>query len=319
MPTRKSVKSCSKKNLPAGNDGYERTIAFVAEAIEEDGYEFVPESVSAAFAAAEESSSSEDAIEEAAHPKRDLRAVFDINDVDDPLVGTPAEVRRELDLLALRLQRRPKDQESFMKIVNYMHKYILGLVFRKYNFVRGHDEKDIYQEALIALFRKAVPSFRKGRGMSFLNFAKMCINRHLITILNASRNRRKDQPLNTSISLDHAPVGRDDEDESCSLSNIIPDKKSGQQPFSAMARSEAFERTLNALTSQCSEFERAALMQYLQDKSYREASKSLSKTSGRKCNERSVDNALLRIRKKAQAIREELGEDALPLLLGPVS
>ena len=204
-----------------------------------------------------------------------------------------------------------------MKIVSYMHKYILGLVFRKYNFVRGHDDKDIYQESLIALFRKAVPSFKKGRGMSFLNFAKMCINRHLITILNTSRHRRKDMPLNTSVSLDHAPSGMDDEDGSCSLSNIIPDNAPGCQPFFEMARSESFEKTLSALTSVLSEFEKAALMQYLQDRSYREVSKNLTKIMGRKCNERSVDNALLRIRKKAMTIRDELDEDTLPLLFGP--
>jgi len=323
MPTKKSVKNnrISSKKISVCTDEYDKTIEFVTEAIEDDGYEFHSESVSAAFVAAETDSSSEDNHVEKTRdsPKHhDLKAIFDIDEVEDPLVGAPFEVRRELDQLALRLQKHPKDQEAFMKIVSYMHKYILGLVFRKYNFVRGHDDKDIYQESLIALFRKAVPSFRKGRGMSFLNFAKMCINRHLITILNASRNRRKDMPLNTSISLDHAPAGMEDEDGSCALSNIIPDKKPGRQPFSEMARSESFERTLSVLTATLSDFEKSALMQYLQDKSYREAAKNLTKIMGRRCNERSVDNALLRIRKKAMSIKDDLGEDSLPLLFGPV-
>jgi RNA polymerase sporulation-specific sigma factor len=268
------------------------------------------------------SSSSEDDAEQPSEregrreDRRDLRTVFDVDAVDAPLVGTPAEVRKDLDALALRLQRRPRDQVAFLRIVCYMHKYILGLVFRKYSFVRGHDDKDIYQEALIALFKKAVPSFRTDRGMSFLNFAKMCINRHLITILNASRNRRKDMPLNTSISLDHAPAGREEDDESCLLSNVVPDKEHGQPPFTEMARSESLERTLSAINSVLSEFERAVLSEYLKDKSYRDASKAVSKAQGKRCNERSIDNALLRIRKKALALKGELGDDDLPLVFG---
>jgi RNA polymerase sporulation-specific sigma factor len=233
-------------------------------------------------------------------------------------VGTPAEVKKELDNLAMRLQRRPKDQDAFLRIVCYMHKYILGLVFKKYSFVRGSDEKDVYQEALIALFKKAIPSFRKHRGMSFLNFAKMCINRHLITILNASRNRRRDWPLNTSISLDHSPGGGDEDDDACPLSNVVPDTAHGKPPFNDMAKSETFEKTLGAIKSVLSDFEQSVLMEYLQDKSYKDASKAISKKYGRRCNERSIDNALLRIRKKAMALKVECGEDALPLVFSPM-
>jgi len=261
------------------------------------------------------SSSSEDDLD--VSPRRgnvkELRTVFDVDAIDDPLVGSPTDVRKELDALAMRLQRRPRDQVAFLKIVCYMHKYILGLVFRKFSFVRGHDEKDIYQEALIALFKKAVPSFRTDRGMSFLNFAKMCINRHLITILNASRNRRKDMPLNTSVSLDHAPAGRDDDDD-CLLSNVVADTVHGQPPFTDMARSESFERTLSAINAVLSDFERAVLSEYLKDKSYREASKAVSRAQGKRCNERSIDNALLRIRKKALVLKREMGGDDIPLV-----
>lgn len=260
------------------------------------------------------SSSSED--EADSQPAcRDLRTVFDVDLVEDPLVGSPTDVREDLDALALRLQKHPRDQVAFLRIVCYMHKYILGLVFKKYPFVRGQDEKDIYQEALIAIFRKAVPSFRLNKGMSFLNFAKMCINRHLITILNASRNRRKDMPLNTSVSLDHAPAGHED-DENCTLSSIIPDTVHGKPPFTEMARSESFDRTFTAINAVLSDFERAVLMEYLKDKSYREASRAVSKVQGKRCNERSIDNALLRIRKKALMLKKEMGDDDLPLVFG---
>jgi len=312
------------KNVDVPNSEFDRTIKTVAETVSTDKFEFVYESVVEAI---EEdqinsmSSSSEDFVIDTPkkRSKKDMKTVFDMNEIDDPLLGTPTEVRKELDELAFNLQRNPVDQDSFVKIVCYMHKYILGLVFKKYSFVKGYDNKDIYQEALIALFKKAVPSFRKGKGMSFLNFAKMCINRHLITILNASLNRRKDMPLNTSISLDHAPIGNDnDGDDSCILSNIIPDTVHGKPPFTEMARSESFDRTLNTINSVLSDFEKEVLVEYLKDKSYRDAAKAMSKKYGKKCNERSIDNALLRIRKKALALKDEFGEDSLPLVFGNV-
>jgi len=248
----------------------------------------------------------------------DAKTVFDLDSVNDPLIGTPTEVKKELDNLAIRLQRKPNDQDAFLKIVCYMHKYILGLVFKKYSYIKGSDEKDIYQEALIALFKKAIPSFRRNKGMSFLNFAKMCINRHLITILNASINRRRDWPLNQSISLDHSPSGNGDDDDSCPLSNVVPDEQYGKAPFSAIVKSETFDRTLDAIKAVLSDFERSVLTEYLRDKSYKDASVAISKKYGRHCNERSIDNALLRIRKKAMAMKSENGEDMMPLIFSPV-
>jgi len=267
------------------------------------------------------SSTSEDEIDIVVIEKEkrsDSKTVFDIDDVNNPLVGTPTEVKKELDNLAIRLQRKPNDHDSFLKIVCYMHKYILGLVFKKYSFIRGSDEKDIYQEALIALFKKAIPSFKKGHGMSFLNFSKMCINRHLITMLNSSRNRIKDKPLNTAVSLDHSPSGNEEDDESCSLANVIPDHEHGRPPFNDMAKSETFDRTLTAIQSVLSDFEQLVLEEYLKDKSYKDASRAISKKYGRRCNERSIDNALLRIRKKAMAMKGEGNEDALPLVFSPI-
>lgn len=327
----KSNKSIVRKKIKSNslaNSGIDKTIKCIVDVVPLDNVEIDDAVIEFedGFCRDEESqlifisSSSEDLIEDL-HKKerRNSKTIFDVEDIDDPLVGTPTEVRKELDALALKLQKNPTNQAIFIKIVSYMHKYILGLVFKKYSFVKGYDEKDIYQEALIALFKKAVPSFRKGKGMSFLNFAKMCINRHLITILNASINRRKDMPLNTSISLDHSPSGREEDgDESCPLSNVIPDKIHGKPPFTEMSRYESFSRTIETINSVLSDFEKEVLVEYLKDKSYREAAKSMSKIYGKKCNERSIDNALLRIRKKAMALKSEFGEDLLPLVFGNV-
>jgi RNA polymerase sporulation-specific sigma factor len=247
--------------------------------------------------------------------KEALRSVFDLERVNDPIIGTPAEVQDELDYLALKLQKHPEDEDLFMRIVCYMHKYILGLVFKKYSFVTGSEEKDMYQESLIALHSKAIPGFRMGKGMSFLNFAKLCINRHLITILHASRHRRRDYPLNTAISIDHNPAFPEDDEESSPLSNVIVGRTPPPAPYEHMDRSEVFDMTLNTMKSKLSGFERVVIDEYLDDKSYRDAASSINKRYGERCNEKSIDNALLRIRKKAAELEGEVNEDQLPLIV----
>ena len=249
-----------------------------------------------------------------------LGSVFDIQKVDEPLIGAPSEVQEELDQLALHLQSHPDDEEAFQRIVHYMHKYLLGLVFKKYAFIKGYQESDIYQEALIALFKKAVPSFKTGKGMSFLNFAKLCVNRHLITILHASKHRCKDMPMNTAISLDHNPAASEGEDDgSCPLSNVISDQMHQEMPYEDMSRSECFRRTMATIREKLSQFEAKVLDEYLLEQSYKEAARNIKAKYGERCNQKSIDNALLRIRKKAAELLKELGEDAedmIPLVFG---
>jgi RNA polymerase sporulation-specific sigma factor len=245
-------------------------------------------------------------------PKRAIKTIFDVGDVEDALIGTPKEVQKELDGLALYMQKHPDDDIAFARIHAYVHKYLLGLVFKKYSFVRGHDENDIYQESLIAISKKAIPNFNPNKGMSFLNFAKMCINRHLITILHASNHRRKDQPINQAISLDQCPL--DSDEGHCILSNVITDDKHSAPPYKEMASREAYLKTLEAIKARLSKFEIIVLEQYLQDRSYKDAAKSISRQTGSGYNEKSVDNALLRIRKKAVELLSE-NKDLVPILL----
>jgi len=233
----------------------------------------------------------------------DLKSVFDIDCPEDPLEGTPKEIQKDLDALALHIQKHPDDEDSFLKIVAYIHKYLLGLVFKKFSFVRGQEESDMYQEALIALSRKAIPKFDPTMGMSFLNFAKMCINRHLITILNASINRKKDYPMNYAVSFNYNPIDPEDgTGGNCTLSNIITDDVNDKTPYDEHSQNEAYEWTLNQVKKKLSPFETIVLEEYLRDQSYKEMAGSISKRTGVRFNEKSIDNALLRIRKKASSV-----------------
>ena len=242
-------------------------------------------------------------------------SIFNIASIEDPLIGTPKEVRKELDALALKMQKHPNNNECFNKIHFYIHKYLLGLVFKKFSFIKGQDESDMYQESLIALFKKAIPKYNPNKGMSFLNFAKMCITRHLITILHASKHRKKDIPMNTAISMDHSPVNQDNnETEIAPLSNIIADDSNKTLPYKRMSDKETFNQTLNSIKAKLSSFEVVVLEEYLNEKSYREVAKGVSKRLLMRYDAKSIDNALLRIRKKAQDFLKCNNRDSVPLL-----
>ena len=238
--------------------------------------------------------------------------LFKIPAVPDPLIGTPKEVQKTLDNLAKQMQKDPSSNAIFNKIHLYMHTYLVNVVLRKFPFIKGSQTVDVYQETLIALRFKAIPNFKKNKGMSFLNFAKMCIRRHLITLLHASRNRNKDKTINFAISLDSTPNG-DDDNGSNTLANTIGDTKLSHDK--AYERSEAFVQTKKTLSKSLSEFERCVLDEYLADASYKEIADIISIKFNENHNAKSIDNALLRIRKKASHLKKYCKDEDMPIFI----
>jgi len=265
-----------------------------------------------------------DAPETPEAPSRDMleQIMFKLPCVKEPLMGSPKQVKRELDSLAIEMQNIEKqqnpDEEEMNKIFNkihlYMHGYLINVCLKKFPFIKGLQTVDIYQETLIALKIKAIPNFKRGKGMSFLNFAKMCIRRHLITLLNASKNRKKDQSINQAISLDSSPIGKNDDDEhKTTYANIIADNKASCDE--TLEKNEAYIVTKTTLLNALSSFERVVLKEYLSSSSYREISKNISISLDRRYNTKSIDNALLRIRKKAMHLFEYGKIEDLPIFL----
>ena len=229
--------------------------------------------------------------------------------LDELLALPPSLAKPYLNGYALAMQEDMDNEELFDRIRQYLHKFIVGLAYSRY-VVRGHEGKDLYQEGMIALRFKAIPKFRDDRGMSFLNFAKMCIKRHLITILNQARNRKKDQPMNRSVPLDSVTTpGDDDSGDGEALSNFIVDDE--KDSFVEMCRVEDKDRTLSELKKQLSDFEKAVLACYLEGHSYRETSRLVTRILGKRYDEKSIDNALLRIRNKAIVLSR--GGQELPM------
>jgi RNA polymerase sporulation-specific sigma factor len=250
------------------------------------------------------------------YPVEDI--LFRIPYVSDPLVGSPKEVQKKLDKIAVKIRKNPENhienQKLFDKIHLYMHGFLINISLKQFPYIKGLQDVDIYQESLIALRFKAIPGFRMKKGMSFLNFAKMCIRRHLITILNTSKNRLKDQSMNQAISLDSSPSHIGDDNANNTYANTIPDNSMPVDKQSEIK--EAYEVTLGYLCETLSDFEKKVLYEYLSSSSYNEIADDLSMNKKKnKSNNatKSIDNALVRIRYKAQKLREISKIEDIPL------
>ena len=256
-------------------------------------------------------------------PKEIEDILFKLPLVKNPLIGTPKQVQKKLDKMAIHIRKNPDDhtgnQELFDTVWLYMHGFLINVALKQFFNIRGLQNVDVYQEALIALRFKAIPGFRKGRGMSFLNFAKMCIRRHLITLLNMSKKRLKDQCVNQAISLDSQTPNSDNPNHT--FANIIPD---GSDPVDKQSEmSEAYSVTLGNLCKTLSRLEKEVLHEYLTSSSYTEIADDISdktkkypvKITKYTKATKAVDNALVRIRKKAQKLREGGKLEDIPLFI----
>lgn len=145
-------------------------------------------------------------------------------------------------------------------------------------FLEGGDAEDLVQEGMIGLYL-AITDFRTG-GMSFKNFAYLCINRRIMSAVKSAA-RKKHVPLNDSVPL---PDG----DER--------DIASAADPESEIIGIEEREEFLQAVENALSESEYESLRLYMEGQSVAEIAKR------RGVSEKSADNALQRAKKKVSAL-----------------
>lgn len=163
-------------------------------------------------------------------------------------------------------------------------------------FINGTEKCDLHQEALIGLYN-AVQNYDEAQDIKFKTFATMCIKRKLITSLKHS-TRKKNEFFNNSLSLDAVFFNDNDNDNDNDLKDIIPDVAS-KDPCSLLVEKEYNSQIRSAIYEKLSERERLVLDEYVKGKTYMDIANSLN------LNEKSVDTALTRIRRKANAVKEE--------------
>ena len=166
-------------------------------------------------------------------------------------------------------------------------------------FLIGADSEDIIQEGMIGLY-KAVRDFNGEKNTSFRSFAELCVNRQMITAIKAA-TRQKHQPLNSYISL-NKPVY---EDETEQTYMDLLQEGAFLNPETLLIGQENRNFLEDQLVKHLSGFETRVLTLYLQGRSYFEIARTLKKP------EKSIDNALQRIKKKLERFLEEKDVDGM--------
>ncbi len=155
-------------------------------------------------------------------------------------------------------------------------------------FLIGADKEDIIQEGMIGLY-KAIRDYNSDRLASFKGFAELCITRQIITAIKTA-TRQKHIPLNSYISLNKSAY--DDESERM-LIDLIAESENFN-PEEIMISKEHFDNILKKMSDVLSKYEWQVMNLFLGGKSYVEIAKKLNKS------EKSIDNALQRIKKKVE-------------------
>lgn len=154
-------------------------------------------------------------------------------------------------------------------------------------FMSGGDADDLVQEGLIGL-HKAIRDYRDDREASFRSFAELCITRQIITAIKTA-SRQKHTPLNSYLSLSNSPNSHDEGD--CSLGDILPGSPI-HDPLNQVISSEEVDSLKDCLNRLLSGLETSVLKLYLEGHSYETIGDRL------RCDTKSVDNALQRIKRK---------------------
>jgi RNA polymerase sporulation-specific sigma factor len=160
-------------------------------------------------------------------------------------------------------------------------------------FLVGAEREDLLQVGMIGLWQ-AIIDYRHDKATSFPAFAKVCIHRHIITAIKAA-TRQKQLPLNMSLSLE---VPADEDSTEWNMGDVIQASHE-MDPEDLILRTEDTRRLRTLLFQMLSEFEWQVLSGYEMGKSYREIAVELQ------CKTKSVDNALMRIKRKVTAASDE--------------
>ncbi len=182
--------------------------------------------------------------------------------------------------------------------IDYLMNKYEGIVRKKANtyFLIGSDREDVVQEGLIGLF-KAICDYDENKRSSFKSFAELCITRQIITSIKTA-TRLKHTPLNGYISI-YKPV----QDESEQALIDIIEYFEADQPQDLLVMKENMHHVQTELLKVLTGLEWDVLRHYLEGFTYEEIALQIGRS------EKSIDNALQRIKRKVgQLIKENVLE-----------
>ncbi len=160
-------------------------------------------------------------------------------------------------------------------------------------YIAGGDSDDLIQEGMIGLY-KAARGYDESKG-TFCSFAGLCIDRQIMTAVTAS-NREKNVPLNNYVSFEMPAYNDDDNENVMKLADVIT-PTADQNPEFIFIDNEYTRTFEEKLQKELSSLEKEVLHYHMEGKDYRQIAQILDKPA------KSIDNALQRIKAKANKIR----------------
>ncbi len=167
---------------------------------------------------------------------------------------------------------RENDSEAY-RVLLERYKQIIKRIVAKY--ANSYDSDDLTQEANISFYYAAM--FFDFQSSAFATFVTVCVERGVLTAVKKMAAKKR-IPQNMLVSLDQAVT--DDIDPE----RLLLDK-------------EAHETVSGEIVERLSSFELSVLKKFLDSGSYEQTARELSVAK------KSVDNALLRIRKKLDSLK----------------
>ncbi len=172
------------------------------------------------------------------------------------------------------------------------YKGLVRIKTRSY-FMLGAEREDIIQEGMIGLY-KAIRDFKAEKQANFFSFAELCIARQIITAIKTA-GRQKHMPLNSYVSLNRSVY---DENDECTYIELLSYDLSSN-PEAMVIDTEEKNSIEKRIAVVLSPLERRVFSLYLRGKSYTEIAEKINK------DEKSIDNALQRVKKKVEKILNE--------------
>jgi len=170
------------------------------------------------------------------------------------------------------------DEMAMQEIISE-YKYIVSSVARGY-FIIGGEKEDLIQEGMAGLF-KAIITFDTSKDVSFKTYATRLIERDIISAI------RKSHTSNNEVLSEAIYVETDD-------------FSSEDNPELDIISEESYKELYDIILKSLSDFEGTVVTYYLKGYSYVDIAKKLGETP------KSIDNALTRIKKKLQFLKERL-------------
>lgn len=158
-------------------------------------------------------------------------------------------------------------------------------------FLLGGETDDLIQEGMIGLF-KAIRDYRPDKDSSFATFAGLCITRQIYKAVEAA-SRKKHGPLNSYVSLSPG-----DDSELTNQIHCQLKAPSLNNPENLLINQEEMEHFLEMLNQSLSPLEQQVLDLYLSGNNYHQIAEILEKP------EKSIDNALQRMKQKIHRLRD---------------